>query len=29
MMDDKQAGEGCDLHRAAQLFKPSNRWAAQ
>lgn len=29
MRDDYQAGEGCDLHRTAQLFKPSSQWAAQ
>lgn len=28
VMDDDQVGEGCDLHRTAQLFKPSNHWAA-
>lgn len=28
-MDDDQVGEGCDLHRTAQLFKPTSHWAAQ
>lgn len=29
VMDDDQVGEGCDLHRTAQLFKPTSHWAAQ
>lgn len=29
VMDDDQVGEGCDLHRTAQLFKPTSHRAAQ